>query len=398
MPRLKHEDVTDHIRKSLAAPGKMIKISDGQNLILIARNGRGYWSYQFRDGMSARTKVLGNAPEMSPAKARQAREKLAVQRRDGTIARRGIVNRMAHVAPGMVAGKLFGEVLELFLLEFAPTWTDGNDGREAKAYRRTLAGSDFAKLPVADIQTKHVEAMLKQFNETPVTAEKVLVRVGKVLDYAIAKQYRSGDNPARIKGLFEYLARPVVPEPEHHPALPSADVPKLMRELKALGSIEAKALAFTILTAARTKESIRAKWKEIEGNVWTCPSDRMKGKPGKRVAHSVPLSPAVLKLLGKRGAPDDYIFPSRRGPRIPLWKSAMQTGLMTSLRPDYTVHGMRSTFRDWAAEAGYDRDLAERAIAHKVAGKTETAYQRSKLIELRRPMMAKWAKFAMAAQ
>jgi len=83
MPRLKHEDVTDHIRKSLAAPGKMIKISDGQNLILIARNGRGYWSYQFRDGMSARTKVLGNAPEMSPAKARQAREKLAVQRRDG---------------------------------------------------------------------------------------------------------------------------------------------------------------------------------------------------------------------------------------------------------------------------------------------------------------------------
>jgi len=240
--------------------------------------------------------------------------------------------------------------------------------------------------------------MLKQFNETPATAEKVLVRVGKVLDYAIAKQYRSGDNPARIKGLFQYLARPVVPEPEHHPALPSADVPKLMRELKALGSIEAKALAFTILTAARTKESIRAKWKEIEGNVWTCPSDRMKGKPGKRVAHSVPLSPAVLKLLGKRGAPDDYIFPSRRGPRIPLWKSAMQTGLMTSLRPDYTVHGMRSTFRDWAAEAGYDRDLAERAIAHKVAGKTETAYQRSKLIELRRPMMAKWAKFAMAAQ
>jgi integrase len=176
-----------------------------------------------------------------------------------------------------------------------------------------------------------------------------------------------------------------------------------MRELLADGSTPATALAFTILTAARTKESIRAKWKEIDGTVWTCPADRMKGKQGKRLPHSVPLAPAVLKLLGKRGAPDDYIFPSNRGPRTGLWLSSMREAL-DRLRGNQVSceglppvpHGFRSTFRDWAAEAGYDRDLAERAIAHKVGNKTETAYQRSKLLEQRRPLMNAWAKFAMS--
>jgi hypothetical protein len=111
MPRLKPEDVTAHIRKSLAEPNVMKKMSDGQNLILIARNGRGYWTYQWRDGTSARTKVLGNAPEMSPARARQAREELAVQRRAGIVARRGAAARRANPAPAGAAGKLFGEVV-----------------------------------------------------------------------------------------------------------------------------------------------------------------------------------------------------------------------------------------------------------------------------------------------
>jgi integrase len=296
-------------------------------------------------------------------------------------------------------------VVDLFLSEFAPGWTGGIDGREAAAYRRQLTDTDFARLPVAEIQTPDVEAMLKQWSDTPATAEKILMRVGKILSYAKAKEYRSGDNPAAIKGHFEFLARPVVPTVNHHPAMKSADVPSFMRELLADGSTPATALAFTILTAARTKESIRAKWKEIDGTVWTCPADRMKGKQGKRLPHSVPLTPAVLKLLGKRGAPDDYIFPSNRGPRTGLWLSSMREALdrlrgkrlsIEGLPP--VVHGMRSTFSDWAAEAGYPQGkggLIDRALAH-LDGKTVSAYQRTKLIELRRPMMNAWNDFAMS--
>jgi integrase len=245
--------------------------------------------------------------------------------------------------------------------------------------------------------------MLKQWSDTPATAEKVLMRVGKILNYATAKKYRSGENPARVRGHFEFLARPVVPTVEHHPAMKSADIPGFMRELVSDGSTEAKALAFLILTGSRSAEVIGAKWKEIAGTVFTCPAERMKGKPKDRRPHSVPLSPQALKLLGKRGAPDDFIFAGRYGASNPIAHDAMREALdrlrgkrlsIEGLPP--VPHGFRSTFRDWAAEAGYDRDLAERAIAHKVGNKTETAYQRSKLLEQRRPLMNAWAKFAMS--
>jgi integrase len=404
--RLTTDDVADAIRDSIGNP-KIKKHNDGQSLYLLVRNGNGYWQYQWREGATSRSKMLGSAADMSPNKARQAREDEAVKRRNGIVPeRRGIVNRRANAAPAQHGSKLFGEVVDLFLSEFAPGWTGNGDGREAKAYRRTLTGNDFARLPVADIQTSHVEAMLKQFSDTPATAEKVLMRVGKILNYAIAKKYRSDHhNPAAIKGHFEFLARPVVPTVNHHPAMQAKDLPSFMRELVADGSTQARALAFTILAAARTKESIRAKWKEIEGNVWTCPAERMKGRLGKRLPHSVPLAPAVLKLLGKRGAPDDYIFPSNRGPRTGLWLSSMREALdrlrgkrlsVEGLPP--VPHGFRSTFSDWSAEAGYPTGkgaLIDRALAHS-DGKTVSAYQRTKLIEQRRPMMAKWAKFAMS--
>jgi integrase len=382
----------------------IVKHNDGQSLYLLTRDGLGWWQYQWREGAKSRSKLLGSAADMSPAKARQAREELAVERRNGIIPeRRGIVNRRANAESAQPGSKLFGEVVGLFLAEFAPGWTGSLDGKEAAAYRRQLTGTDFARLPVAEIQTEHVEAMLKQWSDTPATAEKVLMRVGKILNYATAKKYRSGENPARVRGHFEFLARPVVPTVEHHPAMKSADVPGFMRELVSDGSTEAKALAFLILTSSRSAEVIGAKWKEIAGTVFTCPAERMKGKPKDRRPHSVPLSPQALKLLGKRGAPDDFIFAGRYGASNPIAHDAMREALdrlrgkrlsIEGLPP--VPHGFRSTFRDWAAEAGYDRDLAERAIAHKVGNKTETAYQRSKLLEQRRPLMNAWAKFAMS--
>lgn len=221
------------------------------------------------------------------------------------------------------------------------------------------------------------------------------MRIGKVLSYATARKLRSGDNPARIRGHFEFLARPIVPEVENHPAMQIKDVPSFMRDVIANGSTEARALAFLILTGPRSDELRLARRKEIEGTVWTIPAERMKAKPKDRRPHSVPLSTRAIKLLGKRGAPEGFIFPGRRyGARKPMWHSAMRDVLANwhgdrlSIEGKPPVpHGFRSTFRDRAAEAGYPRDLAERAIAHKVNKKTENAYQRSKLIEQRRPMM-----------
>jgi integrase len=417
---LKPEHVKAAIAESIDNP-KFTRIADGLSLYLMTRNGRGYWQFNYKTGGKVRSKMLGSAADFSPTQARNAKNSFNVHRKDSadeqprrsiTVRqapavpeRRGITIRKANPGTAQPGSKLFGEVVDLFLSEFAPGWTGGIDGREAAAYRRQLTDTDFARLPVAEIQTPDVEAMLKQWSDTPATAEKILMRVGKILSYAKAKEYRSGDNPAAIKGHFEFLARPVVPTVNHHPAMKSADVPSFMRELLADGSTPATALAFTILTAARTKESIRAKWKEIDGTVWTCPADRMKGKQGKRLPHSVPLAPAVLKLLGKRGAPDDYIFPSNRGPRTGLWLSSMREALdrlrgkrlsIEGLPP--VVHGMRSTFSDWAAEAGYPQGkggLIDRALAHS-DGKTVSAYQRTKLIELRRPMMNAWNDFAMS--
>jgi integrase len=295
----------------------------------------------------------------------------------------------------------------MFLADFASGWMGGGEGKEAKAYRRTLIDeSGLADILVSDIKTPHVEAALHHWADKPATGEKVLIRLGKVLGYAGAKErdglkLRTGDNPARIRGHFEFLARPEVPQTEHHPAMQAPDVPSFMQELLADGTSEARALAFLILTGARSDEVRLARWKEIEGNVWTVPAERMKGKKKDRRPHSVPLAPVALKILGKRGAPDEFVFPGRRyGARKPLWHSAMREVLTRLLGDRLSIeglppvpHGFRSTFRDWAAEAGYPRDLAERAIAHKIGKKTESAYQRSKLTELRRPMMTAWARF-----
>lgn len=396
----------------LKKPGKH---RDGAGLYLqIARRGQASWVYQFRWNAETKWMSIGPAATFKLEEARQRHHELRRMRDRGIDPRSGVAAAtlqpykpsppVAPDAPEQPAGPLFGDVVERFIVEIAPTWTGGIEGSEARDYRRTLIKSDFARLPVNMIETDHVEAALVPWADKPATAEKVLMRIGKVLNYATAKKLRTGENPARISGHFEFLARPIVPESENHPAMQIKDVPSFMRDLIANGSTEARALAFLILTGPRTDELRLARWKEIEGTVWTIPAERMKGKPKDRRPHSVPLSPQAIKLLGKRGAPEEFIFPGRRyGARKPMWHSAMRDALANLHGDRLSIdgkppvpHGFRSTFRDWAAEAGYPRDLAERAIAHKVGKKTENAYQRSKLIEQRRPMMAAWSKFVMS--
>ncbi len=422
--RLRTDQVADAMKDSVGNT-KSKRTPDGNSLYLITRNGRGYWTYQWREGNASRTKLLGSAADMSPNQARRAREEFAVARRSGIVGeRRGIANRMAHHAPDKragEAGKLFGEVVAKYLADKAAGWIGGLEGKQAVDYRSSLIGNnftkmfdsavikvalasaapgspvtDFAKLPVDEIDTAAVLAALAHRKHSAVTYEKVRMRIGKILDFAKYKGLRTGDNPARLDGHLEHEpSRPEIPEAESYKAMPAAELPAFMRELRDIGSNESKALMWTILTAARTAETIGGKRSEIHGDMWIIPKERMKGKKGKQRTHFVPLVPQALALLAKGGKPGDCLFPGKV--KAKMWHADM-LNLLKELRPGsgFTVHGFRSTFRDWVSdETEHDSTLAEIALSHRVGTKTEKAYARSVMVNKRRKLMLDWAKFTM---
>jgi integrase len=435
--RLRPDQVATAIKASVGNP-KFKKIADGNSLYLMTRNGRGYWSFQFKDGNALRSKLLGSAADVSPNQARRAREEFVVERRNGNAGeRRGIANRMGHAAPEKYAdevAKLFGEVVTEYLADKAPGWLGGIQGKQATDYRSSLIGhnftkmidsavikvalasaapgsspvTDFAKLPVAEIDTAAVLAALAQRKNSAVTYEKVRMRIGKILDFAkyraraaglsVDGWWRTGGNPARLDGHLEHEpSRPEIPEAENYAAMPAAELPAFMRELRDIGTNESKALMWTILTAARTAETIGGKRSEIHGDMWIIPKERMKGKKGKQRPHYVPLVPQALALLGSKGAPGDFLFPGKV--KAKMWHSSM-LDLLKELRPGagLTVHGFRSTFRDWVSdETDHESTLAEIALAHRIGDKTEQAYARSDKVKKRRKMMLDWAAFATAA-
>jgi integrase len=291
----------------------------------------------------------------------------------------------------------------------ADGWRGGLEGLEVKAYRRTLTRHAIKDLPVSDVDTDDVASHLRNFK--PATAEKARQRVETILNYAKTRGYRDGENPARLKGHFEHIPRQKPPKVEHHPAMLSADVPAFMVELLALGTIASRALAFTILTAARTNETIAMRWREVDfkNKVWIVPAERMK----ENEEHRVPLSPAAIKLLGKPGKPDDHVFPSpEKGPSHPIWNKAMphilhkflKQGKISAVDGRCPVpHGFRTTFSgDWGLKNKYPLELRDMALSHAIGDAVITAYNRTtgligkELYKVRIPMMQKWNKFAMS--
>jgi integrase len=224
-------------------------------------------------------------------------------------------------------------------------------------------------------------------------------RIESVLDWASARGYRLGENPARWRGHLENLLprRSRVRKVEHHPALPYGEVGAFMVGLRKQEGIAADALAFVILTACRTGEVIGARWGEfnIEDASWTVPAERVKS--GRQ--HRVPLSPAALTIINSmRGVRateggDGFVFPGGKRGR-PLSDMALLALLRRMGRSDLTTHGFRSTFRDWAAEGtNYPREVAEMALGHVVGDKVEAAYRRGDLFQKRRRLMGEWARF-----
>jgi integrase len=251
-------------------------------------------------------------------------------------------------------------------------------------------------LPVDEISTEDVLGVLKPiWTKKPETASRLRGRIEAVLDWAAAKKLRVGDNPARWRGHLDHLlpSHRKVSKVKHHAALPFAELPAFMSELRKQDGISPRALEFAILTAGRTNEVIGARWSEIDtsARMWTVPPQRMKGHR----EHRVPLSGRVFDLLKNLPREGEFVFAGGRAEK-PLSNMAMLKTLERMGRGGITTHGFRSSFRDWAAETtSYPEELCEMALAHAVSNKVEAAYRRGDMLEKRRQMMADWARFCM---
>ena len=265
----------------------------------------------------------------------------------------------------------------------------------------TYAFPVIGKTPVSEIETAQVLKILKPIWTTKTeTATRVRTRIELVLDYAEVLKLRSGSNPARWRGhLATILPNAAkIRKIKHHPALPYDELQPFMSVLSVTNGIGARALEIAILTASRTFEVLGATWKEfdLEKRVWTVPQERMKAG----IEHRIPLSESAMKILTALhdGRISDYVFPNLTNGK-PLSNAGMSSVLKRMRRTDITVHGFRSTFRDWAAEkTNTPERIAESALAHRLKDASEAAYQRGDLIEKRQALMTNWANYCYPAK
>jgi integrase len=247
-------------------------------------------------------------------------------------------------------------------------------------------------LPVAAVDTGLVLKVLRPIWETKTkTAVDTRSRVELILDWAKIHGYRDGENPARWKGHLDHaLAKPSkIAKVAHLAAMPYDELPGFMGELRQQEGMAAAALEWSILAAARTDDTLGLPWSEVdtEKKVWTVPAARMKAEAD----HRVPLSDRMLEILGKLDRGTAFVFSGK--PNKGLAHEAMLK-VAKAIRPGVTVHGFRSTFKDWTSEqTAYPNEVSEMALAHKIPGKVEGAYRRGDLFEKRRRLMADWANY-----
>ncbi|VVE37428.1 integrase [Pandoraea pneumonica] len=302
----------------------------------------------------------------------------------------------SRLANASASGVTFQHCADKYIEAHKASWKNAKHVDQWTNTLATYASPIFGALPVSAVDTSLVMRVLEPiWVEKSETASRLRGRIESVLDWATVRGYRTGENPARLKGHLDALLpnRARVQKTQHHPALPYADVAVFVNKLRAEDGVAAMALELLILTATRTNEVIGATWQEfdIDGSVWTIPADRMKMKR----EHRVPLSDdaiAIIKRLRdvQRGP---YVFPGARGQK-PLSNMAMLQLLKRMEYEQITVHGFRSTFRDWAGETThYPREVCEAALAHGIKDKAEAAYARGDLFAKRSALMIDWAAF-----
>jgi len=363
---------------------------DGGGLFLqVSESGAKSWVFRFKERGRLRVMGLGSLYTISLADARErAREcrKLRLEGVDPIEERRG--RRLAERLEEAKA-ITFAECASAYIGAHRTGWKNGKHAAQWPSTLATYVYPVFGDHPVHAIDTTLVMKVIEPiWTEKPETASRIRGRIEAVLDWATARGYRAGENPARWKGHLQNLLpkRSKVRQVKHHAALPYAELPGFMGELRRQKGLAARALEFAILNAARTGEVIGASWGEIDfaARLWTIPGKRMKA--GRE--HRVPLSDPAMGILRS-------VHQARTSDRVfSVSNMAMLMLLRRMGHRDLTAHGFRSTFSDWCAEqTNTPSEVREMALAHVVGDKVEAAYRRGDLFQKRRQLAEAWASY-----
>lgn len=393
MPKRKPEMPAVAVRR-LTTPGRHTVGGVPGLSLAISDTGARSWNLRVTIAGRRRDIGLGSADEVSlsaaRAKAREIRD--AVREGRDPIAERAA--RKDALRAAEASRITFDDAARRYL---AAKRTEFKNPKHAQQWENTLAtyaSPTLGNLPVDQIETAHIVRVLEPiWNGKTETAQRLRGRIEKVLAWATTSGFRHGDNPARWRGHLDTI----LPTPSkvhtvrHFRALPFPEVATFMRDLRAREGIAARALDFLILTAARSGEVRGATWDEIDldGRTWTIPAERMKA----RKAHRVPLSEDAVALLQNlpRHAGSSYVFTAPRGGKL---SDATMSAVLRRMDVDATVHGFRSSFRDWAAErTSYPHEVIEQSLAHTISNAVERAYRRGDLLAKRAQLMEQWATF-----
>ncbi len=360
--------------------------------LYVSDSGAKSWVLRASIAGKRRHMGLGGFPDVPLAqakdKARLARDAIS-QGVDPIMQRKAAISqlRASHASE-----KTFKDAAESYIEAHGESWKNAKHRAQWSSTLETYAYPVVGKLFVRDVGQEHVLAILEPiWKEKTETATRLRGRIESVLDWATARKFRSGENPARWKGHLDKLlpAPGRIQRVVHHRALPISSLSGFMVELRKRDGTAARALEFAILCASRSGEVRGACWSEIDmdARVWTIPATRMKA--GRE--HRVPLSSDAVDLLKKlpRFVDNDLVFPAPRGAQL---SDMSLTAVLRRMEVDAVPHGFRSSFRDWAGElTNHPRELAEQALAHTLENKVEAAYRRGDALEKRRMMMEDWA-------
>ncbi|MCU0433161.1 MAG: tyrosine-type recombinase/integrase [Bacteroidia bacterium] len=396
MPK-KAQELTQLAIKKLTKIGRHAVGGVAGLYLLIGDNEAKSWVLRMNVNGVRRDMGLGSFADLSLSAARDKARNIRQQIASGTnpIEER---KKKRHAAILQEASAItFEKACAEFLTTHKQKWKNAKHKSQWEATLKTYAYPVIGKIVVSEITLPHIIKILEPIWTTKTeTASRLRGRIETVLDWAIVREYRNKDNPARWKGyLDKVLPSPkAIAKPVHHKAIPVAAVAAFFAQLQSNTSMSSKALQFLILTATRSNEVRGATWDEIdfEKKIWTIPAERMKAAK----EHRIPLASQAIALLKSvpRHAREKYIFVAPRGGQL---SDMALTVFMRRLNVDAVPHGFRSTFRDWVAEhTNYPNHVAEMALAHTISNKVEAAYRRGDLFDKRREMMNEWAGFCTA--
>jgi integrase len=380
--------------RSVAAATKPGMYADGAGLYLrVARSGARSWCLRFMLEGRAREMGLGGLSKLSLADARRkaAEHQLLLVDKTDPIDKRKAERAAKRIETAR--SMTFDDCARAYVDAHRPGWRHAKHSQQWTNSLARHVSPVLGALPVQTIDTALVMKVVEPLWE-PETASRVRGRIEVVLDWARVRGYRTGENPARWRGHLDHLlpARSKVRKVKHYRALPYTDMGTFMAHLRSRPGVGASALEFLILTAARSSEVADARWTEIDRTArrWVVPAERMKG--GRE--HRVPLSAAAIAILHRMSPRhDEFIFSNEPGRG--LGKGALAKQLKGW---SCTVHGFRSSFRDWAADrTSFPHEVVEAALAHAIEDRTEAAYRRTDLLEKRRRLMEMWAEYCAKA-